>query len=159
MIPVPPQYSFCIATPNVGFEFDHWDGVPLAPEYITVASDMTLTVYFRPTLVNLTIQNGTPEYGSIDASGTYPVSMFGTVTVDGNTLHYLDEYTSTDLIVTATPNAQTAQYDYAFVGYDGVPEGGTVYMDTTITALFSETVRQYTLTFVSADTAMGTVSV
>lgn len=120
---------------------------------------MTLIAHFKLTLVNLTIQNGNPDYGSIDVSGTYQVSMFGTVTVEGNEFRYSDEYTSTDLTVTATPNAQTAQYDYAFLGYDGVPEGGTVYMDTTITAQFSATVRQYTLTFTVNDPVMGTVTV
>lgn len=154
---VPPQMTLCAAIPNAGFEFDRWEGMAKYPSYTTVTGDMTLTAYFKPTLVNLTVQNGNPDYGSIDVSGTYQVSMFGTVTVEGNELRYSDVYTSTDLTVTATPNPPTAQYTYAFIGYDGVPEGGTVYMDTTITAQFSATVRQYTLTFTVNDRERGTL--
>ena len=62
--------------------------------------------------------------------------------------------------ITSTPTANqpTAQYTYAFDSWSGVPAGGTVTQDVTITANFARTVNQYTVTIESNNTEYGTVS-
>lgn len=58
--------------------------------------------------------------------------------------------------ITATPAAATAQYTYTFDSWSGVPAGGTVTEDLTITANFTQTLNEYTITWVigeSSDTS------
>ena len=60
--------------------------------------------------------------------------------------------------ITATPKAQTAQYSYAFDSWTVEDDATSVTGDLTITAIFTETLRKYTVTLSRNDTGWGTLS-
>ena len=105
--------------------FAGWD-----PEISTVTGDQTYTAKFTETLRTYTItwKNGD-----------------NVLKTDNNV-----EYGATPQYNGATPTkAATAQYTYAFIGWD--PEISTVTGNQTYTAQFSQTVNKYTITWKNAD--------
>lgn len=112
---------------------------------------MTVTANFSRTVneytVTVNVNDGT--WGTVDVpSVTVP---YGTaVSASGNVL----SIGSTD--VTATPAQSTAQYSYAFGSWTGTT--ATVTGDMTVTANFTRTVNQYTVTINVNDSTWGSVS-
>ena len=124
-----PQYDGATptkaATDQYTYMFAGWD-----PEISTVTGDQTYTAKFTETLRTYTItwKNGD-----------------NVLKTDNNV-----EYGATPQYNGATPTkAATAQYTYAFIGWD--PEISTVTGNQTYTAQFSQTVNKYTITWKNAD--------
>ena len=104
------------------------------------------TVFFLATLTtyDVTISNNNSDYGSVSAaSATVPSGT--TISASTNTITLGTSPDAT--VITATPTAADAQYTYAFDSWTGVPAGGTVTEDLTITANFTRTVNEYTITW------------
>ena len=93
------------------------------------------------------------EYGAVDES-SISVTPGSSISISGSTI------TIDGITVTATPASDTAQYDYSFVGwYDGSTQlvgGETVTGDMTITAHFSRSLNDYTVTATAS--SYGSVS-
>ena len=116
-----------------------------------VAGNDTITLYVVPSSYVISIESSNTAYGTVDESIVY--APYGTpYSVSGNTL------TIGTTVITATPSSATAQYSYAFDSWSGVPAGGTVTGDVTITANFTRTVNQYTVTFDVNNAEYGSVS-
>ena len=98
----------------------------------------------------VTILSGNTEYGSISMSSV-TVDYGTTYTVEGNVLKFSDGQT-----VTATSEANTAQYTYAFDNWSS--ESGTITGTTTITANFTRETNTYTVSIQSNNTGYGTVT-
>ena len=100
-----------------------------------------------PTTYTVTVAVNNAEYGSVSETSIADVAKDTVITVDGNKL------TIGSTEITATPAAETAGCTYAFV--DWAYDGNTVTGNITVTANFSATVKQYTVTF---DMDGGTLS-
>ena len=107
-----------------------------------VTGNVTVTATFSrdAATYTVTVIPNNANYGSVD-TGTVTADYGDTITAVSNVL----SIGSDD--VTATPTAQTAQYTYAFSSWSGIPQGGTVTGNVTITAVFTETLREYTITW------------
>lgn len=110
--------------------------------------------------VTITLDETQTGYGTING-GTVDIVVTGVeegsaITISTNTL------TVGSTTITASPASATAQFTYAFDGfYDGLTKlagGELVTTDMEITAKFTATVNEYTLTFQSSNTDYGTVS-
>lgn len=139
---LPSSTTTITATPNEGFTFGHWnDNNTEASREITVNSDTTFTAYFEvdPTYeftINAVSNNET--MGSVTGGGQY---VYGS-----------------NVTITATPN----QY-YRFVRWNDNNTQATRTINVTgnasYTAYFEPDPQYiYTVTVVSADESMGTVS-
>ena len=98
----------------------------------------------------VTISSNDPAYGTVTPA-TVTAPLDSVITVSGNTL------TINGTIVTATPTTATAQHTYAFSGWS-VTDGATVTEDMVITATFTRTVNDYTVSFATSPEGYGTVS-
>ena len=129
---------------DVSYQFDYW-----TPTIVAVTGDATYTAHYSEAanqyIVTIEVDNG--EYGSVDEVS---------IAVDYNTdISVLDNVlTIGATTVTATEEADTAQYDYSFAGWTNVPAGGKVIDDVTITAHFTRVVKAYTIVWKDED---GTV--
>ncbi len=124
------------ATANYGYHFSRWsDGSTDNPHQVTATQNMTVYAYFEPNQYSLNVLSADGTMGNVSGSGNFD---------------YLSNRT-----ITATAN-----YGYLFVQWnDGMATSSrtiTITQDTSFTAYFAA--NQYTLTVVSADEAMGSVS-
>ena len=127
------------AIPNPGYHFTYWsDSCTLATRTLTLSSDSTLTAYFDadiPTTFTLTVLSADTLMGTVSGAGPYTEGSLATLT--------------------ATPND-----GYRFIRWDDGNTNATrtviVTANATYTAHFDHIT--YTLTALSADTLMGTVS-
>ncbi len=103
-----------------------------------MTADVTITAVFTqsPRDYIVTIAVNDPAYGTVDVQ-TVTVDYGASISAASNVL----TVGSTD--VTATANQPTAQYTFAFSSWSGVPAGGTVTDDLTVTAVFTATVNEY----------------
>ncbi len=131
-------------TDEYDYSFEGWTvgATEIATSY-TVVGATTITANFDRNIQKYTVYftSLNPEYGSVIPGsilnveyGTAVSSSGATVTVGSNT-------------ATATPSTQTEQYTYAFSAWSGIPAGGTITGDVTISASFTQTVRSYTITW------------
>lgn len=95
---------------------------------------------------------------------TFSAGFGGTVSPASVTVDYGTAITATDNVVTvgitpitATPDTATAQYTYTFDSWTNAT--GTVTADRTITANFTQTINEYTISFASEDLSYGSVDV
>lgn len=95
----------------------------------------------------VTVQKNENSYGSVDATSITNVRAGSATYITENT------FSVAGTIVTATPTANNAQYTYAFDNWTGTPANVTA--ATTITANFTRTTNEYTLTW---DLNGGTVT-
>ena len=128
------------AIPTDGYHFTHWnDGDTVNPRVVTLTSDTTFTAYFEADIhyYTLTVLSADTTMGSVSEGGTWAEGE--EVTIEA---YPIDGYHFT-------------QWD------DGVtdnPRVVTLTSDTSFTAFFEEDIHYYTLTVLSADATMGTVS-
>jgi len=129
------------------YAFDTW-----SPAISSVAADATYTAQYSSTVNNytVTIAKNEDSYGSISATEITSVPYGSTITVDGNT------FTVNGTTVTATPETSDAQYTYTFDGWTNAP--GTVNGNVTITANFTRTVNNYTVTIAKNEDSYGSIS-
>ena len=126
------------ATPNDGCRFISWnDGSTETSRTITVTADITYTAIFEAIpYYTITVLSNDEEMGSVTGGGTF---------LDG-----------TQVTITATANN-----GYRFINWsDGSTEAArtvTVTSDATYTAIF-EAIPTYTITVLSNDDEMGTVT-
>ncbi len=81
---------------------------------------------------------------------------------DGSVLkEVIADYGTVIVAPTVLSKANTAQYTYTFVGFEGYAYGMTLTANVTFTAKYTATVNQYTYTFVDEDgtTVLGTATV
>ena len=88
-----------------------------------------------------TISTSPAAYGSVSPSSIADIPAGTAITQSGNAL------TIGSTTVTATPATATAEYTYAFDSWTIDPAGTTVTADITITAIFTRTANNYTLTW------------
>ena len=72
-----------------------------------------------------------------------------TYTSNGATMTFTDQFGVTIGTITAVPQTNTAQYTYIFSGWSS--SSGTITASTSITANFTRTTNQYTVTFYNYD--------
>ena len=128
------------STAEYTYAFSSWSGVS---DGDTITADTTITANFTRTLntYTVTISVNNNSYGSL-SQGTVTSVPYGTsISANDNVL----TVGTTD--ITATPSANTDNYTYAFDEWTGLTENMTVSGNTTITATFDRTVRQYTITW------------
>lgn len=126
-------------TDQYTYTFTGWSGIPANNQ---VNSSITVTANFTRTLNEYTISfvSSNPSYGSVSVNsitvdyGTSIIASGASITLGTDT-------------VTAIPAADTAQYDYEFVSWSGIPAGGSITGDVQISAQFSESIRSYTITW------------
>ena len=127
------------------YEFDSWN-IP----YESVIDDMVITARFTQSIINytVTINSANPLWGSVSESSL--LVPYGTVvSSNGDTLTV-----GTDNIL-ATPTEETAQYTY---GFDYWENGtGEITDNTIITAHFTRTVNNYTVTITVGTVGWGDV--
>jgi len=116
----------------------------------TIDEDVTIEARFTQALNQYTV--------------TFTAASGGTVSPASVTADYGTQITATDNVVTvgstpvtATPDTATAQYTYTFDSWTNAT--GTVTADRTITANFTQTINQYTISFASEDLSYGSVDV
>ena len=131
-------------TAEYTYAFSNWTD----PGTTVVQGNMNMTANFSRTKRQyvVTIARNNTSYGTVSKSsvtvdyGTAISASGATLTVGSNT-------------ITASPAADTAQYDYEFSSWTGA--SGTVTGAKTITANFTQTTRKYKITIVNA--GYGTV--
>ncbi len=72
-----------------------------------------------------------------------------TYKANGNEMTFTDQFGVTIGTITAVPQTNTAQYTYTFSGWSS--NSGTITASTNITANFTRTINQYTVTFYNYD--------
>ena len=123
----------------------------------TVTDNMEVYARFTATTNNytVTIQGDGSGYGSVSPTTVQNVPYGTVITASTNTLNV------NGTTVTATPEADTAQYDYSFnnwtVGQTTLTQY-TVTGNTTITANFNRAVQTYTVNFESSNGEYGSVA-
>ena len=95
----------------------------------------------------VTISANNAEYGTVSPASVTAANG-SEISTDGNVLTIGSE------TVTATPAAATSSMQYAFVSWSGIPAGGVLTEDTTITANFSASA----IMTVTLDAGKGSVS-
>ena len=105
-----------------------------------ISSDGAVNSEGVPTTYTINFAVNNSEYGSVNVNTLeYPIGT--AVVVDGNTI------TIGETAITATPATSNAQYAYAFDGWLNASELVVVDNTITITANFTRTVNEYTVTF------------
>lgn len=121
---------------------------------ITISQDSAISgwdcrVYYY------TITFTATDYGNV-STASVNVPQGSTIWSDGSSVKV--QSSGSTQTITATPDPATAQYTYSFTGWNGVSSSPvTVASDMTVTANFTRTVNEYTVTF-SADPSLGSVS-
>jgi hypothetical protein len=123
------------ATANDGYTFNSWtDGITDNPRTVTVTGDATYTATFVA-LHTITVTSADETQGTASGSGDYAEGL--------------------EIEISATP-AEHYHFAQWNDGNTDNPRTITVTSDSTFTAVFA--INQHTVTVVSADTEMGTVS-
>ncbi len=119
----------------------------------TVKITNNLTVGYTESIDTYTISLvvGQADYGSISGTNIADVPYGSTISVIGN------KVTVNGQTITATAKTATAQYTYSFAGWS-VSDGETITGAKSITANFTRTVNNYTVTLASSNTGYGTVN-
>ena len=86
----------------------------------------------------VTIAKNQASWGSVDKSSVTNVANNTSISASNNVL------TVGSTTVTATPAEADANYTYAFNNWTGIPSGGKVTADVTVTANFTRTARELT---------------
>ena len=114
------------------------NGSPLFRYYTTGQQAIQLYKQTTPSTFTVTCQSNNSSYGTVSQPSVTNVANNTAISANGNTL------TVGTTTVTAKPNAQDANYIYAFSEWTGIPAGGKVTADVTVTANFTRTERTLT---------------
>ena len=145
-------------TAQYDYGFTNWtvNGTAISSGYVLYDS-VTIQANFSRTEIRytVTLTDDSTGYGTVSPSSVTP--LYGTV-IDLSSASMTIEST----LVTATPETDTAQYDYSFTGWtingSPAPSSYTVTADVTIQANFSRVIQEYTATIVADPSGYGTVS-
>ena len=127
------------ATPSSGYSFNTWSATTSG----TITQNESFTANFALTTYTVTIDRNPSQGGSVSTSsvsvtpGTSVSASGATLTIGSNT-------------ITATANA-----NYHFSGWSGIPQSGTITEPVTISAVFAQ---EYSLAVVASPQVGGTVS-
>ena len=111
---------------------------------ISESSDIPVAVTYT-----VTVAVNEQDFGTVDKNKIENVAENTEINAHGNLL------TVGETVITATPAESTAQYTYAFEGWEAAE---TVTGDITVTANFKRSVNEYTVNVVSNNAEYGTVS-
>jgi hypothetical protein len=124
------------ATPAAHYHFVQWnDGNTDNPRTVTVTQDASYTAHFGIDTFLLTASANDASYGTVSGGGSYPYNTTVTLTATANTGHTFMQWSDS---VTQNPRSVTLTENLS------------------LTAIF--TVNDYTVSVVSSNTAMGSVS-
>ena len=106
----------------------------------TSGSISTQFRFYKKTASTFTVkcQSNNANYGTVSQSSVTNVANNTSISSNGNKL------TVGSTTITATPKEQDANYTYAFSNWSGIPVGGKVTADVTVTANFTSTARALT---------------
>lgn len=91
------------------------------------------------TTYTVTVNRNNSTYGTISQSSVTNVAANTSISASGAVL------TVGSTTVTATPTAKSEQYTYAFSNWSGIPVGGKVTENITVTANFTRTTNTFTV--------------
>ncbi|MBQ6763735.1 MAG: hypothetical protein IJP45_00955 [Paludibacteraceae bacterium] len=134
-----PTAPASVADKSESEEFANWDDV-----IRTVSEDKTYIAQYRTKRYTLTIASNNTDYGTVSPTSLTNIQHGSTVVISGNS------FTVDEKTVTATPAEATAQYTYAFDHWNNVPATVTDNVSN-IEAVFTRTLRQYTITWLNDD--------
>ena len=123
------EFTITGASSSTTITFSASRRLVLGPVKIEDAAASTFTV---------TVNSNNNSYGTVDKSSVTSVANNTSISASSNVL------TVGSTTVTATPHAQDANYNYAFSSWSGIPAGGKVTADVTVTANFTRTERTLT---------------
>ena len=126
------------ASANYGYYFSHWnDGNTDNPRTVNLTCDTTFTAYFEAIpAYTLTVTSANPEMGTVSGSGTFYENTSTTISATANEGYRFVHWNDND---TQNPRAITITGDTAYIAY-------------------FEVVPTYTITVISANPEMGTVT-
>lgn len=119
-----------------GYSFTGWSPASISSSATT---DQTISATWEAATYTLTNAVNTEGYGTVSPASVSDIE-YGTTTSNST-----NTYTVNGTTVTATPTAATAEYTYAFDSWSGLP--ATVTADATVTANFTRTPVNYTLSW------------
>ena len=129
------------ATANEGYHFTQWnDGNTQSMRSVTVTADITYIANFEANAANqytLTVVSNNPAWGTVTGGGAYTAGSTALLTATANEGYHFVEWSDGDTNATRTV---------------------TVTGDASYIATFAVTIHQYTLTVLSANETMGTVT-
>ena len=124
------------ATPNRGYTFLNWsDGDTNNPRIITLTGDTTLIAYFEANNYTVTVTSANDSMGTVSGGGEYAFGSEVTITATAAESYCFVSWSDGD---TNNPRIITLTSDTAFVAYFAL--------------------NNYTVTVISANDSMGTVS-
>ena len=124
------------ATPNRGYTFLNWsDGDTNNPRIITLTGDTTLIAYFEANNYTVTVTSANDSMGTVSGGGEYEFETEVTITATAEEGYHFVSWNDGD---TNNPRIITLTGDTAFVAYFAL--------------------NNYTVTVISANDSMGTVS-
>ena len=126
---------------------------PLFRYYTTGQQAIQLYKQTAPSTFTVTCQSNNSSYGTVSQPSVIKVANNTAISANGNTL------TVGTTTVTATPKPQDANYTYAFSNWTGIPVGGKVTADVTVTANFTCTARALTNYRTSCNTSVTLLSI
>ena len=130
------------------YTFVRWDN--LRPE-VDGPMDVTAVFDAEAILYEVTFIPSDSSYGEVTPSKIY-VRHGTLITVEDDKLKF--GYN----VVTARPFDETEKWHYDFVRWENIPESGQITEKTDITAVFTATIREYTVSFDVNQAEFGSVS-
>ena len=135
------------ATAQYTYTFSGW-----SPAVAGITGNTTYTAQFSSTVNNYTVSiaSSNSGYGTVDKASVTSVPYGTKITVNSNKI------TVNGTTITASEKADTAQYTYTFTGWS-IANNYEVVGATSITANFTRTLNNYTVTIKSNNDAYGSV--
>lgn len=135
------------ASEGYTYIFDKWvttQGGSIVDELTNVIGDRVVYASFKQfvRMVSVYIVPNNMDYGSVSISVLNNVPYGSTIIINGDTISVNGE------VITAQAKTETAQYTYAFIDWTA---DETVGNDTIISANFSRSINQYTVTWMNGD--------
>jgi len=112
-------------------------------KWTSTSDEVSLYAKWEAATFTVTIAKNYNDYGTVTSESVANVPYNTTISASGNVL------TVGSTGITATEAEATAEYTYAFSNWTGIPDGGTVTDNITVTANFTRTPVNYTLSWSS----------